>query len=510
LIEDLKLRPKALLPRRILSMNRVARLLITVFLCLSLAGCSSVKNVKVPSPSPSPTPTPQESTNSFDEPEDNSAESSQDNGEKNSGTEGENVITVYCDNGEIVKFIKKFQELYPDFGYEIEIYTEYGFGDENPDRVHDLVNGRWGVIPDIYSVAREDIYKFTKGSDHKFAVPFEELGPDVDKLVKEAEIAQYMIDACTNPEGKLVALGYQSTAGAFIYRRSIAKKVWGTDDPSVISGKIGPGWDKFMKAAAELKAKGYSICSGVLDIWKPIEMSSEQGWFRDGQLVIDPAREEFLDIARKMVENGYTNNTIGWNDGWYADMKGEGEREVFGFFGPFWLVKYVIADNSGKTYGDWAVCDPTEGFFWEGTIILAHRNARHKEAVGKIIRWLTLDTSETGGQYLWANGEISGSIEIPSSATVAKKLEYKYDFLGGQDLFEAYLSAAQCARGNSLSEYDSTISLYWQEMAVEYAQGLKTREQAIADFKERVDQRLDYYAEREAYWNKPEETGKDD
>lgn len=489
-------------------MKKAVRLLVVWLLCLSMAGCSSSELVNEPTPPPSSEPAPQESRNTAEETEEH--RTNEDGGE--SDAVEEKVITVYCDTGEVFDLIKKFQELHPDFEYEIEIYTEYAFGDEYPDRVHDLVNGRLDVIPDIYSVAREDIYKFTKGSDHQYALPFEELGLDVDKLVKEAEIPQYMMDACTNPEGKLVALGYQNTAGAFIYRRSIAKKVWGTDDPGVISGKIGPGWDKFMKAAAELKAKGYGICSAVEDIWKPIEMSSEQGWFRNGQLVIDPAREAFLDIAREMVENGYTNNTIAWDAGWYADMKGEGEREVFGFLGPYWFVNYILVGSSGGeavgegTYGDWAVCDPTEGFFRGGTIILAHRNARHKEGVGEIIRWLTLDTSETGGQYLWANGEISGNIEIPSSMAVAKKLEYKYDFLGGQDLFEAYLSATQYARGNSLSEHDSTISWYWEEMAVEYAQGLKTREQAIVDFKERVDQYLGYYAEREARKNKPKET----
>ena len=512
MIEDLKFRPEALLQRGILSMNMVARLLIAVFLCLGLTGCSSVINVKEPSHSPSPTLTPQESTYSFDGPEGNSMENSRNNDEKNSGAEGENVITVYCDSGEVVKFIKKFQELHPDFEYEIEIYTEYAFGDEYPERVHDLINGRLGVIPDIYSVITEDICRFTKGSDYHYAVPFEELGIDAEKLVKEAEIPQYMIDVCTNPEGKLVALGYQNTAGAFIYRRSIAKKVWGTDDPEVISGKIGPGWDKFMNAADKLKAKGYVICSGIYDLWKPFEMNAEQGWFKDG-LVIDPTREEFLDYAREMVEKGYTNNTIWWTNEWYADMKGEGEREVFGFFGPYWLVSYVIAGNSGGdnpgegTYGDWAVCDPPAGFFWGNTMFLAHRNTRHKEAVGEIIRWLTLDTSETGAQYLWATGEISGSMEIPSSVMVSKKLEYKYDFLGGQDMLEAYLPATQYAHGDSQSEYDSWIGYLWQNEAMEYAQGNKTREQAITDFKVRVDEHLKYLAKMEAYWDKPEETG---
>lgn len=207
-------------------MKKAVRLLVVWLLCLSMAGCSSSELVNEPTTSPSLEPAPHYTAEETEERRTN------EDGEE-SAAEDEKVITVYCDTGEVFDLIKKFQELHPDFEYEIEIYTEYAFGDEYPDRVHDLVNGRLDVIPDIYSVAREDIYKFTKGSDHEYALPFEELGIDVDKLIEEAEIPQYMMDAYTNPQGKLVALAYQNTAGAFIYRRSIAKKVWGTDDPDV-------------------------------------------------------------------------------------------------------------------------------------------------------------------------------------------------------------------------------------------------------------------------------------
>ena len=60
------------------------------------------------------------------------------------------------------------------------------------------------------------------------------------------------------------------------YRRSIAKDVWGTDDPKTVAEKIGAGtnsWDTFFSAAAELKAKGYGIVSGDGDIWHAVENS---------------------------------------------------------------------------------------------------------------------------------------------------------------------------------------------------------------------------------------------
>jgi hypothetical protein len=40
--------------------------------------------------------------------------------------------------------------------------------------------------------------------------------------------------------------------------------------------------------AGQLKAKGYVICSGIYDLWKPFEMNAEQDGSRTP--VIDPTR----------------------------------------------------------------------------------------------------------------------------------------------------------------------------------------------------------------------------
>ena len=82
------------------------------------------------------------------------------------------------------------------------------------------------------------------------------------------------------------------------------------------------------------------------------------------------------------------------------------EKRRYSAFGPYWFARIyglLLGGSPGRNIGDWAVCDLPAGFFRQATIILAHRNTRHKEAV-EVIRWLTLDTSETGCQYLLASG----------------------------------------------------------------------------------------------------------
>ena len=408
---------------------------------------------------------------------------------------GKNVINVWAFTDEVPKMLERYKELNPSFPYEFNatiIATTEGAYQPALDQA--LLSGG-ADAPDIYCAESAFVLKYTQGDAVDYAATYKELGLDVDSLIKEADIAQYAIDIGTRADGELVGLPYQATGGAFIYRRSIAKDVWGTDDPNVIKGKVGPGWDAFMKAAAELKAKGYAIVSGDGDIWHPLENSSKNGWIVDGKLYIDPDREKFLDIAKELKDKGYMNDTVDWQDPWFADMKDAGPQKVFGFFGPAWLINYVMAGNSGGskpgegTYGDWAICEPTTGFSWGGTWILANKNTKHKDAVAELIKWITLDSSETGLQYYWANGTLfgpGGTKDTVASGTVMAKSDGTLDFLGGQNMFDVFVPAGKTATGKNKTQYDETINIIWRDQVRAYTAGNKSREQALADFKSNV------------------------
>lgn len=416
------------------------------------------------------------------------------------------VLNVWSFTDEVPKMLDKYKELHPDFPYEIKT-TIIATTDGAYQPALDQALAAGGAdAPDIYVAEGAFVLKYTKGDAYNYAAPYKDLGIDVDGLLKSSEIAQYTVDIGTNPDGNLVGLGYQATGGAYIYRRSIAKDVWGTDDPATIQAKVGPGWDKFFAAAAELKAKGYGIVSGDGDIWHAVENSSEKGWIVDGKLNIDPNREAFLDLSKKLKDNGYYNDTTDWTDAWYADMKDAGAQKIFGFFGPAWLINYVMAGNSGSdnkvvgegTYGDWAVCESPVGFFWGGSYVLANKDTKLKKTVGDIIEWITLDSSETGLQYFWANGTLNGpggTKDTVASGTVMKKSDGKLDFLGGQNMFDVFVPAGANATGANLTQYDETINKYWRDQVREYTAGNKSREQAIADFKQQVADNLDVIVE---------------
>ena len=416
------------------------------------------------------------------------------------------VLTVYSFTDEVPNMIKRYMELHPDFADKYELNVVIQATTDNlyePALDQALAQGGDGA-PDLYCAEQAFVLKYSQGDAASFAAAYEDLGIDVDAMIKDADIAQYSVDIGTRPsDGKVVALGYQATGGAFIYRRSIAKDVWGSDDPEVVGEKIGAGtqsWDKFFEAAKELKAKGYAIVSGDGDIWHAIENSADSGWIVDGKLNIDPKREAFLDLSKELKDNGYHNDTQDWTEAWYADMAGLGDQQVLGFYGPAWLINYVMAGNSGGekpgegTYGDWAVCAPNVGFFWGGTWLLANKDTKNADAVAEIIKWVTLDASDDGLQYGWANGTWSGeqgTKDTVASGTVMAKSNGELDFLGGQNMFDVFVPANAYANGTNMTQYDATINTYFRDAVRQYTAGELSRDDAITAFKTNVADNLD-------------------
>ena len=411
------------------------------------------------------------------------------------------TLNVWSFTDEVPGMIEVFMEEHPEYSdkYDLNITIIATTDGAYQPAIDQALMSGGADAPDIYAAEAAFVMKYTQGEASHFAMPYADLGIDVDAKIEEAGIAQYSVDIGTNPDGNVVGLGFQATGGALIYRRSIAMDVWGTDDPAEVEEKIGPGWDKFYEAAHEMKDSGYSMLSSTGDIWHVIENSSEQPWVVDGELVIDEKRESYLDHAKRLYDEELMNDTTSWEEGWFADMKGEGEREVFAFFGPAWLINYVMASNSGGsavgegTYGDWAVCNAPEGFFWGGTWILANKDTTKTDVAKDLIEWITLDTSEEGLQYRWANGTFAedSAKDSVASATVMEKSNGELDFLGDQDMFEVFVPANEFANGKNLTPYDELINSYWQDQVNTYKIGEKSREQAIDDFKQMVEDNLD-------------------
>ncbi len=428
--------------------------------------------------------------------------------------DGEYVtLNVYSYTDEVPGMVEKYLATHSDVKAKLNVKIIPTTNDEyQPALDKALEDGN----VDIYVAEDAFVLKYTQGEKSSYAAPYKNFGIDIDEKIEAAKTASYVVDFGTNKSGEVVGLGYQSTGGCFIYNRSQAKAVFGTDDPEIIQKKIGGGsgkWDKFWEAAAECANNNVAIISGDGDIWHPIEASSDFGWVKDNKLYIDPKRGDFFEISKNLTDKGWSNGTVDWTEDWYDDMAESGDKKVLGFFGPAWLINYCMAEKSGSTYGDWAVCKSPINFFWGGTWLLgtneAANNSKKKAIVKDILEWITLDTTETGLMYQWANGTFQWKYGVGedttlttkdtvSSAAVMKKSNGKVDFLNGQNMFDYFVPAGESVNSRVRTEYDSVINKIWREEVRKYASGkVSNCAQVVQNFKEAVNEKtgLAYDAE---------------
>ena len=405
---------------------------------------------------------------------------------------------------EQAKMIEKYIEANPKCGIHVNFKEVKTTNGEYAAFLDSALTGKSDLfVPDIYVAEAAFVLRYTKGEMSSYALPFKDFIPDLDSKISEAGIAQYTVDLGKNSDGNILGLAYQTTGGAFIYRRSLAKQIFGTDDPRLVSTEIGGSsgkWDKFFEAAAECAKKDVAIVSGDGDLWHPVEGSAEKGWVVDNKLIIDSKREAFLDYSKELYTKGWSNKTTEWSAEWLADARGKGEKPVLGFFGPAWLINYTLEpacnqDDTGKVVNDdrdWAICDSPVGFFWGGTWLLANKNLKNDtseeglkklEAVRKIIEWITLDATEDGAQYKWANGMLDNSKDTVTSKVVMDMSDGKLNFLNGQNMYDYYIPSNSNPRAELITEYDDVITALWRFEVNKYAEGLTTRSQALNNFK---------------------------
>lgn len=107
-------------------------------------------------------------------------------------------------------------------------------------------------------------------------------------------------------EGNVRALSWQTTPGGIYYKRSIAKKVLGTDDPKKIGGMMN-SMDGVFEVAAKMKQKGYKMFPDEGSIRWFVQGNDPQPWVNDKQeLVLTDARKEYMDYAKELRTKQYT------------------------------------------------------------------------------------------------------------------------------------------------------------------------------------------------------------
>ncbi|NLJ08946.1 MAG: carbohydrate ABC transporter substrate-binding protein [Treponema sp.] len=316
---------------------------------------------------------------------------------------------------------------------------------------------------------------------------------DVANEVK-SKMFGYPIEVGTY-NGKVYGLSWQVTPGAMFYRRSLAKKYLGTDDPAEVQ-KYFTDLNKFLETAAVLKDKSKGTCvvvSSTGDMFMPYKGARKQPWVVDGKLVIDPAMETYMDMAKVLKDKGYEGRVGQWSEGWFAGMKGDLKNEkgqpieVFSYFLPTWGLHYVLKTNAPATSGDWAMIQGPAGYFWGGTWLAAYKGTKSPNLAKEFIKYLA-----TSDDFLTKWAKDTGDMVSNKNVVNAIKDTYSEPFLGGQNHYAAFANMVSTIDGKLIQGTDQAIEALFNEAVTAYVNGEKTKDEALAAFKEQVKSTLGF------------------
>ena len=191
-------------------------------------------------------------------------------GEETTIGTGPEVINLWTFTNEVIGMVNYYvANVNPEFGTKYTVKCTYINGAENYQPAVDAALVAGGdSAPDLYCAEADYILKYTQGDMSRFAATYKSLGIDVDKKISDAQIAQYTVDIGSR-DGEVVALGYQATGGAMIYRASIAEEVFGSAEPADVEAVVGAGtgnWERTQVSLGSLTASSQSLLREKLSL----------------------------------------------------------------------------------------------------------------------------------------------------------------------------------------------------------------------------------------------------
>lgn len=401
-------------------------------------------------------------------------------------TEGK-VINIYVWNDE---FKARYEDYYSSklpAGYTVNFVTTPSENNAYQNALDEALLNQDSAAADdkvdMFLVEADYILKYVNSDA---TLDLKDIGITDQDMSKQYDYTKVIAQ---DASGAQKGISWQGCPGLYIYRRSIAKDVLGTDDPAEVQKSIND-WDSFNKTAALMKEKGYYMVSGFDDTYRTFSNNVSAPWVDGNKIVIDPKMEKWVEQTKEYTDKGYNQKTILWASEWAAGQGPEGK--VFGYFMPAWGVDFVMAGNSlakaeadgGKQevgngcYGDWAATTGPESYNWGGTWLCAAKGTDNPQIVADIMKTICCDDATM-------KKIVEEKNDFANNKTVMEELaksDYKSAFLGGQNPLQMYCDAAEKIDMSKISPYDQGLNEEFQTAMHDYFNGTVDKDTALKNF----------------------------
>lgn len=402
------------------------------------------------------------------------------------GKEGK-VVNIYVWNDE---FKARYEDYYASklpAGYTVNFVTtpseNNAYQNALDEALLNQANAKADDKVDMFLVEADYILKYVNSDS---TLDLKEVGITEQDMSKQFDYTKVIAQ---DTKGAQKGISWQGCPGLYIYRRSIAKEVLGTDDPAEVQKAIND-WDTFDKTAAKMKDKGFYMVSGFDDSYRTFSNNVSGPWVNGDKVVIDPKIEKWIEQTKNYTDKGYNQKTVLWAAEWASGQGPEGK--VFGYFMPAWGVDFTIAKNSlakaeadgGKqevgngSFGDWAATTGPESYNWGGTWLCAATGTDNADIVADIMKTICTDDATMKKIVEEKNDFVNNKTVMEALA----KSDYKSNFLGGQNPMQMYYDAAEKIDMSKISPYDQGLNESIQTAMHDYFNGTVDKDTAMKNF----------------------------
>jgi multiple sugar transport system substrate-binding protein len=379
------------------------------------------------------------------------------------------TMTMWSFTDEVKKMIDRFESVYTGVKVELTIVP----CEEYLNKIRPVLRSGKNA-PDVFT------------AEYSFVIDLVESGfyADLGQFNPQnlGDLVPYVVGVGTDSKGVLRALSWQTTPGGFFFRRSLAKKYLGTDDPEQVGEMLATD-AKFMDTARKLNKESggkVKIIAGYGDFQQYAWSRRSKPFVADGKLNIEQPILDYFDIAKTMRDEHLTAEVGTWSPPWFENMNKK-EPEIFGYILPTWGLHYVIKPNAKDTMGDWGLCKGPGSYFWGGTWMGIYKDSQNKAIAWEFIKMFTLD-EDTLKWWAKETGDFLGDAKVVNEI----KNDFADPLLAGQNHYLFFASEAPKVNGKLLAKYDLDIRNFLMGAINNYVEGKMTKDEAITQFKSDV------------------------
>ena len=292
----------------------------------------------------------------------------------------------------------------------------------------------------------------------------------------------YTVKLGSDSDGNVKALSYQATPGGFWYKRDLAKKYLGTDDPDEISEMLSTT-DGMLDVAEKLKegSNGEThMFASYKDLWQFANYGMRSlAWVDGDKFQMDDYIPEFFDLAKTVRDNGYDAKIDTWSEAWYASCA---DDSVFGYAEPTWGLQYVIQTGAPDSEGNWGLASMPAAYFNGGSYLGIYQESQNKELAAEYVKFVCTN-KDFLAQYAKDKGDYT------SLKSVNKEIAdggYEESWCAGQNTFKFFSDQMDKINTDIVTKYDDTIGNLMLNNVDLYLNGQLDKDAAIAQFKDDV------------------------